>query len=189
MSAHGWQLLYVVWFLALVAIQYRAIKRTRTGRLGFGASLRVPLPSFRLFANDNIDPDYQVVCRAHRGDGVMSEWQSCAPDLSRRFWHALWNPHWPSAASPVTLAGELAMLAQSAKGGSTEMISPFDLTRRVVQLPAECFLSLPYLVLLEMAVRRVRDRDARQVEFAVIRSNGTVSVAPTVILLSGRHAL
>ena len=189
MSAQGWQLLYACWFVALLANQVPAIGGWRRRRLGFSASLRMLVPHFNLFSSDRVDPDYLVVCRGHDHRGEPSEWQSCAPDLSRQFWHALWNPGMPMAVSPAILVGEMAVLAQRAKGGPTEAISPFDESRRIVQLPAACYLSLPYLVLLEMAERRVRGSSAQHVEFAVIRSNGAVSPEPTVILLSGKHAI
>ena len=42
----------------------------RTRRWGFGSGLQLPHPSFRLLSNDDIDPNYQVACRAHRGDAT-----------------------------------------------------------------------------------------------------------------------
>ena len=185
----GWNAAFLAWFLALVAVQVRTfLARRDAHRRGFGVSAGMLLPAFNVFSDDWIAPDFLIFARAHLATGERGDWCDVSTIVPRRWWHGIWNPQWPPNVHPQRLTAELSALAQVAKHGDRDMASPLDVTRHVVPLPAECYLSLPYRVLLESAARGTRAPNASAFEFAVIRVNGLVVREPTLIILSGLHA-
>ena len=141
-----------IWFALSVMNQIPAARRFLTGTLN---SFNI-LPSFALFAPDPADVDYHLVYRDHRADGSCGEWLEIvvAPGGATR---ALWNPTARDCGALLQAVAGLSILSSA--------VAPRCRNGDLIIL-----VSLPYLLVLNLARAAPRTDGAVARQFAIVES-------------------
>jgi hypothetical protein len=143
-----------IWFVLTVANQVHQARRRLNGTLNsFGV-----LPSLGLFAPEPRDVDYHLVWRDRRADGTYGAWSEIVvePGGAAR---AIWNPTSREVGALLQIVAALSIL-------NSAVVPACRNAERIV------LVSLPYLILLNVALAQPRAADAVARQFAVLETTG-----------------